>query len=204
MYLVRFHRCSSLRCSHGVSVCILDDSVFVLLVCWLVWPCMHVGSVLVYISLPQLGSASHCLYGSSALFPSLCFHLPLGLDSLFLSLSVWNLFPPHLLCESTMDSSSCVFLPHWLQSLLLSYSLSFCLCICNLSSDSRRPSSSQSVHPEVREQKWEMGCWTAWGQKNKQKTHVTFGVFCEIIMNGVCCFVAVVSCSLAWLSLFWR
>lgn len=144
-------------------------------------------------------------------FPSQCFHLPFGIWlPLSVALhSVWNLFPPHSLCESTVDSSSCVFLPHWLQP-LPSLSLSFCLCVCNLSSDSRRPSSCQSVLPEVREQKWGTGCWTACRQKktNKHETREMFGALCEMIKERDCdsfCSI-VVNCSLVlkWTSLFIR
>ena len=84
------------------------------------------------ISLPQLGSASRYLYGSSALFsPSQCFHLPFGIWlPLSVALcSVWNLFPPSfvvwihrriaaVVSSSLIDSKPFLFL-----------SLSFCLSV---------------------------------------------------------------------------
>lgn len=90
----------------------------------------------------------------------------------FVSISLWDLTPSFCrsLCEICSPLICCVN-PPWVAAVVSSslidsnpsffLTLSFCLCVCYLSSDSRRPSSSQSVHPEVREPKWEMGCWTA-------------------------------------------
>ena len=90
--------------------------------------------------------------------------------------------PPHLLCESTMNSSSCVFLPHWLQPLLPSFHPSLLFLFI-----SALPLSAPApvVPPPLGRSfpRWENRDGEgAAGQPEDRRTNGTFSAFCLMIM----------------------